>query len=83
MAALYGRMQGNRGEATRMGTSTSGMRAQLETWEGQITVTLEADGSFQVFIGPKGSARDLVLLGNVNDGQRYAIACKDHQAVPL
>jgi hypothetical protein len=71
MAALYGRLQGGRGEATRTGTKSSGIHATLETWEGKIYVDLEADGSFTVALGPKGYGSAIVATGNVGNDGRY------------
>lgn len=72
MAALYGRMQGNRGEVTRMGSANSGIESTLETWDGQVRTELEADGSFVVRIGQKRGSGTVVLRGNVNNGERFA-----------
>ena len=66
MAALYGRLQGNRGEVTRMGSPQSGIESTLETWDGEIRTELTAKGNFKVFIGPKGSASTLIATGNVD-----------------
>ena len=44
MAALYGKLQGSRGEVTRLGSKSSGIRSKLETWEGSVTTVLEANG---------------------------------------
>lgn len=33
MAEFYGRLQGNRGEATRCGSKDSGIRATVESWQ--------------------------------------------------
>lgn len=38
MAEFYSEIQGNRGEATRMGTKNSGVRGELSTWTQIITV---------------------------------------------
>lgn len=73
MAALYGVLHGGRGAAaTRTGTATSGIKSTLSTWDGQVTVELQADGTFTVHTGSKGSTGSLVLEGNVNDGERDA-----------
>lgn len=65
MAALYGRLQGNRGEATRVGHSS--IKAKLETWDGSIEVELEKDGTFTVRIGDKSYPKMEVATGNVNN----------------
>lgn len=66
MAALYGRMQGSRGETTRCGHDS--ISATLETWQGKITTVLEKDGSFTTMIsGKQGEGpRIVVAQGNVN-----------------
>lgn len=64
MANLYGRLQGNRGEATRCGSSV--IRAKLETWQGSIQVVLEKDGHYCVTMGDKYAPRYVVASGNVN-----------------
>lgn len=75
MSALYGRLQGNRGMATRCGTPASGMFTSAETWNGAVRVQLESDGSFVIEIGPKYGGHDhvggtIVLTGNVGDNGR-------------
>lgn len=49
MAAVIGYLKGNRGETSRIGSKDSGIRARLETWRGAVTLTLAADGTWQVF----------------------------------
>lgn len=46
MAALYGTLQGSRGETTRTGTSH--IQAHLKTWEGEIDTHLRKDGAYDV-----------------------------------
>lgn len=70
MAALYGRLQGNRGQVTRMGHAT--IESKLETWDGSIKTVLCKDGDFQVYVGDKSYPNRLVISGNVNDGERHA-----------
>jgi hypothetical protein len=72
MAALYGRMSGARGEVTRTGTPGSGIQAKLETWEGSVKVELQADGSFEVWMGDKSNPRIMVAQGNVNTREAWA-----------
>lgn len=71
MAALYGRLQGNRGEVTRMGHAD--IESKLETWDGSIRTVLFKDGSFDVYIGDKTHPSTLIASGNVNDGERFAM----------
>ncbi len=40
MAHFYGSIQGQRGEATRLGSKNSGLRAITAGWTGAISVTL-------------------------------------------
>lgn len=65
MANLYGRLQGNRGQTTRVGSTL--IDSTLETWDGEIRTTLTKDGSFVVMIGPKNGADMIIAVGNVND----------------
>ncbi len=45
MAQFYGNVQGNRGEATRMGTKNSGMTAHIRGWDvGAYVVLQHVDG---------------------------------------
>jgi len=73
MSALYGRLQGGRGEVTRTGHYQ--ITSKLETWEGKLETTLYRDGSFEVRLGEKYSSGKLVLSDNVDEGrcsgQRY------------
>lgn len=68
MSALYGRVQGNRGEATRTGTDR--LTTSAETWNGSVRVDLRRDGSYVVSIGGKYGDGAYRLTGNVNDGIR-------------
>lgn len=47
MAHFYGRIQGSRGEATRMGTKNSGIHGTVETWSYIITSDLWHDSEGQ------------------------------------
>ena len=38
MARFYGEIQGNKGQATRMGTKTSGFHAHIRGWDVGIKV---------------------------------------------
>ncbi len=67
MAPLYGRLRGNRGEVTRTGFEE--ITATLETWTGQVSVTLRKDGSYVVEVGEKHGAGRTVFGGNVDEGE--------------
>lgn len=41
MAHFYGNLKGSRGEATRCGTASSGIKVSARSWGGSITVELE------------------------------------------
>jgi hypothetical protein len=41
----------------------------LETWEGFIRTELDADGSYRGFTDSRRDARNLIALGNVNNGE--------------
>ena len=52
MARFLGEVQGARGEATRLGAATSGLRVEAKSWQGKIVVSLAAYGDVdQVWIG--------------------------------
>lgn len=40
MAHFYGTIQGARGEASRLGSAGSGLRAYAASWQGAVSVTL-------------------------------------------
>lgn len=65
MSNLYGRVYGEGTAATRQ--AHYNMTAKLENWEQQLRTTLAADGTFVVYIEPKGGEYEgkLVLRGNV------------------
>jgi hypothetical protein len=75
MAALYGRMRGNRGEVTRCGHDI--VTSKLETWQGSIRTELEKDGSFRVTIGEKYGPNIVIAQGNVNTRELVADDVRD------
>lgn len=64
MANLYGRLQGNRGETTRMGNDV--IYAKLETWHGSVAVNLFKDGTYTIHTGPKTNPQQLVYEGKID-----------------
>lgn len=69
MAALYGRLRGNRGEVTRMGSANSGIKSKLETWSGNVTTEVEANGDYVVYSSACKSGHGTpVLRGNFEEG---------------
>jgi hypothetical protein len=45
VAHFYGILQGNRGEASRLGTTSSGMDATVASWQGAVSVRLWYDSA--------------------------------------
>ena len=43
MAKYYGTLQGNRGQASRLGSTASGISASVQSWAGSLTVSLDGD----------------------------------------
>lgn len=82
MAPLYGRLQGNRGEATRMGYSD--ISTQVETWQGKVSVDLFKDGTFYVRLGGKHDTGKIIAAGNVGNDPDYGRWAKteDYGIVP-
>lgn len=66
MAHFYGNIQGNRGEATRMGTKQSGIEAHIRGWNNGVRVEgfVNAEGKdcFHIFAtgGSHGGATKLI-----------------------
>ena len=48
MAQYYGRVEGNRGEATRLGTKDSGIGTVAASWDGCILTNIWYDATKQV-----------------------------------
>ena len=75
MARFLGAVQGGRGEATRLGGSGSGIRAQAQGWNVGVQVYGRADGDADVFdiysTGGSHNSGTSTLLGSVRlvDGQ--------------
>lgn len=44
MATFYGSIKGSRGEATRCGTTNSGIKASVQSWNGSIVNELSYEG---------------------------------------
>jgi len=58
MAHFYGEVQGNHGEATRMGTEKSGFRAHIRGWNIGIRVRCEvnSEGKDTIFVYKTGGS---------------------------
>jgi hypothetical protein len=67
MAHFYGNIQGNRGEATRMGTKGSGISAHIRGWDigAKVSCYVDDEGRDCVCVtisgGSRGSRRDVCL----------------------
>lgn len=73
MAVFYGAVQGHRGEATRLGTNGSGIRAQAQGWDEGVTVTGYPLGGFTQGFGLSANGGSH-KRGNVRLGElRYRI----------
>ena len=45
MAHFYGNLKGSRGEATRCGTKSSGIRVSARSWSGSVSVEMDEPGA--------------------------------------
>lgn len=68
MAPLYGRLRGERGEVTR--TARRQLSATLQTWDGRVSVTLWADGTFIVETAPLDGYAEVACKGNANGAKQ-------------
>lgn len=73
MARFLAAIEGNRGEATRLGTPSSGIRAQAQGWSVGVKVYGNADGDndrFMVYAtaGSHGGAADRLIGIVTRDG---------------
>ena len=68
MARFYGSLKGQRGEATRLGTPSSGLTVKASGWDigGRVTMDVDPEGrdrvSFEVTHGSNGSASSVHLI---------------------
>jgi hypothetical protein len=69
MAPLYGRLTGEHHRKTVTRRAFYDVQSRLETWDGEIRTVLKRDGSYYVYTGAKGDARNLIATGNVNYGE--------------
>ena len=65
MANLIGRLQGNRGSVSRLGSKV--ITSRLATWEHEIRTWLDKDGDYKIEIKPINESRSKVIEGNVRD----------------
>lgn len=74
MARFYGSVHGNRGEATRMGTPSSGFSASGRGWDIGGRVTMRADGdrdecTIYATAGSNGYRFSSVLVAVLKEGE--------------
>ena len=55
MSKLYGSLQGCRGEATRCGSASSGIRASVQSWNGSLISYMDLDDNGKPVITLKTS----------------------------
>lgn len=80
MARYQAKIQGSRGEASRLGTRKSGITAMARGWQGGVRVSLHEgkDGRDHVFvtIGPHGNVGQFqILSGAIEDLVEEAGQC--------
>ncbi len=83
MSHFYGTLQGNRGEATRCATKSSGLTAQAAGWRGCIEVRVEHDPDtgkdvFTVHLTPwkgSGGSRKLLADGVLDASMHVTPSC--------
>ena len=82
MAHFYGDIQGNRGQATRMGTPNSGLRGHLRGWDVGVKAFLRVNAAgndeVQVYAssGPNGGRGDVYICTITTDGIEVADSLK-------
>jgi hypothetical protein len=79
MAHFYGSIQGQRGEATRLGTKASGLHVTAASWQGAASVVLYSSGDedrARVRLHPwRGSGSNVLLYdGPVNGSEMAELA---------
>lgn len=76
MARWYGRMKGNRGEATRMGTEGSGFTAHISGWDVGVRVDCDVDERGKDAIA-------VWLTGGSNDPRRRELLVRVPKVKPF
>lgn len=79
MSRFYGSMQGSRGEATRCGTVSSGIRTHVRGWDiGAVVIVAQCDkcGEDYVKVALTGGSNDTALSkGEQAIGFKYCRKC--------
>lgn len=68
MSTFYGNLKGSRGEATRCGSASSGIRVSARSWNGSITVEMEQDDDL-------GEPRVIIRAAGISSTGGRALFC--------
>jgi hypothetical protein len=73
MAHFFGSIQGQAGDATRIGSKRSGISAYVQSWTGRITIHMQHSehedsdiGCVILTPGPQGTGRGIDITGDVD-----------------
>jgi hypothetical protein len=73
MSKLYGSLQGCRGEATRCGSASSGIRASVQSWNGSLVSYMDLDKNGNPMItlktseGSSGYGSEIIFVGSLEE----------------
>ena len=73
MSALYGSLQGCRGEATRCGSKNSGVRASVQSWNGSLVSYMDLDENGKPVVtlktseGSSGYGSETIFRGSLEE----------------
>ena len=73
MSALYCAIQGCRGEATRCGSKSSGVRASVQSWQGSLISYMDLDDNENPIItlktseGSSGYGNETIFSGSLEE----------------
>ena len=73
MASLYSSIQGCRGEATRCGSKSSGVRASVQSWQGSLISYMDLDDNDNPIItlktsdGSSGYGSETIFSGSLEE----------------
>lgn len=73
MSALYSSIQGCRGEATRCGSKSSGVRASVQSWQGSLISYMDLDDNGNPVItlkaseGSSGYGSETIFSGSLEE----------------
>jgi hypothetical protein len=75
MARFYASIRGSRGEATRMGTTQSGISGHIRGWD--------VGGEVRCYVGENGEDRVAVFLTSGSNGHGQRVLLGDYTANDL